>query len=66
MCSNKPSGFSFKGLCIDFPNIALLTTSVTPGEVQVAYAHVSIGNKIFRKTVTAFSFAGLLETLTMV
>ena len=44
MCSDKPTGSKFKQVCTYFPNIALLTKSAMPGEVQVTYAHTSIGN----------------------
>ena len=46
--------------------MVVLTNIATPGEIQATYAHASVGNKSFGKTVTAFSLAGSLEAPTMV
>ena len=33
MCSYEPAGSKFKHVCTDFPNIAVLTKSATPGYI---------------------------------
>ena len=66
MYSDKPARSKFKWVCTDFPNLAILTNSVTPGEVQVAYAHVSVGDKSLRETVVSFVLEGSLEATTVV
>ena len=66
MRSDEPSVAKFKLVYTDLPNLALLTKSATPGEVQVTYAHESIGNKSLGKNVTSFALVELLESLTMV
>ena len=60
MLSDEPSGAKFKRVCADFPNIVLLTKSATPGNIQVTFVHVFVGNKSFRETFTAFTLAGSL------
>ena len=66
MLSDRPYGYNFKRVCVDFPNPAILAKSATPGELQVVYVHASIGNKALGETVTAFALAGSLEAPTMV
>ena len=51
----------FKWVFTDFPNITLITKSITYGEVQVMYAHMSVGNKPLGEIVTNFDLAGSLE-----
>ena len=62
----KMAAHKFKQVCADFPNLALPTNSVKPGEVQVMYSHASVGNKSFGETVTTFALAVLLEAMTVV
>ena len=66
MRSDEPSVAKFKLVYADLPNLALLTKSATPGEVQVTYAHESIGNKSLGKNVTSFALVELLEALNVV
>ena len=66
MRSDEPAVSKFKRLYTDFPNIALLTKSATPGEVQVTYTHASIENNLLRETATTFSLEGFLEATTVV
>ena len=55
-----------KRVSTDFPNLAILTKSATPGEIQATYVHVSFGNKSLGETVTAFALSGSLEAPTVV
>ena len=34
----------FKHVCIDFPNLSILTKSSTPSELQVEFYHATFGN----------------------
>ena len=54
MRSDDPVVSKIKCGCTDFPNMAALTKSSTPGETQVMYANVSIGNKSLGVMVTDF------------
>ena len=56
----------FKCVFKDFPNMAILTKSPTPGDIQLTFVHASIGNKSPGESVTAFSLAGFLEAQTVV
>ena len=44
-----------------FPNVAILTKSATPGEVQLTFAHASVGKKSLGESVTALNLAESLE-----
>ena len=55
MSSNETSDIKFKRLCADLPNIAILTKSATPGEVQMSFCHMIIVNNSHRETITTFS-----------
>ena len=66
MHSEDPARSKFKRVCTEFPILAVLTKSATPGDIQVTYAYASVGNKSLSKTVTAFDLEGYLETPTLV
>ena len=66
MYSDESSGTKFKSVCADFPNIALLTKSITPGDIQFTFVHAFVGNKSLGETVTDFSLVGSLESPTVV
>ena len=66
MRSDETAVSKFNRLCTDFPDIALLTKSATPREVQVTYTHASVENNPLRETVTTFALAGFLEAPTVV
>ena len=38
-----PAGTNLKSVCTDFPNLALLVNSATPGNTQIISGHTSIG-----------------------
>ena len=41
----KPDERKYKNVCDGLPNLAVLTKSATPGEVQLKFSHASIGYK---------------------
>ena len=60
--ASKPATEKFKDICTDFPNLALLTKSSTPGVIQIAFGHSTVGNKSLRETLQAFALAGNLAS----
>ena len=62
----KPANEKFKCMCEDFPNMAILTKSATPGKVQLTFAHVSVGNNYLGGSVTAFTLAVSVEALSVI
>ena len=60
------AGSKFKRISTDFPNLEILSKSVTPGEIQATYLHTSVGNKSLGKTVTALALSGSLKMPTVV
>ena len=65
MRSDKPASSKFKRVSTDFPNLAVLTKSATPGEIHATYVHVSVGNNSLGETVTAFYLTGSLKAPTV-
>ena len=61
MRTSEPANKKFKWVCKDFPNMAILTKSATPGKVQLTFAHVSVGNNYLGGSVTAFTLAVSVE-----
>ena len=49
-------------VCVDFPNLTILTKSATPGKFQLTFVHASVGNKYLREFVAAFVLAGSLNS----
>ena len=60
MCASDPAAEQYKRICEDFPNIAILTKSATPGEIQLTFVHAAAGNKSFGGSVVFFFLAGNL------
>ena len=52
----------YKKVCKDFPNLAILTKSATPGEVQLTFGHATVGNKSLGESVVAFALAIYLSS----
>ena len=55
MRTSDPANKKFKYVCEDFPNFSILAESATPGDIQLTFAHASIGNKSLGGSVTEFS-----------
>ena len=66
MHMNKPDNEKYKKVCKYLPNIAIVTKSSTLGEVQLAFAHTSVGNTPLGESVTAFALAGSLDSPSVV
>ena len=62
MRASKPAADKFKNVCEDFPNLAILTKSSTPGEIQLTFGHEAVGNKLLGDSVVAFALAGNLSS----
>ena len=62
MRASEPAADEFNNVCEDFPNIAILTQSSTPGEIQLTFGHTAVGNKSLGESVVAFAFAGDLSS----
>ena len=62
MCASEPAAEIFKRICEDFPNLAILTKSSTPGDIQLTFGHAVIGNKSLGESVVAFALAGDLSS----
>ena len=58
MHANEPAAEKFKRICEDFPNLAILTKSATPGQIQLTFGHAAVGNKSLGESVVAFAIAG--------
>ena len=58
MRTSEPSFEKYKKFCDYFPNLAILTKSATPGEVQLTFVHASVGGKSFSESIEAFALAG--------
>ena len=57
MRASEPAAEKYKRVCEDSPNIAILTKSATPGEIQLTFGHAAVGNKSLGEFVVAFSLA---------
>ena len=58
MRASKPAAKKYKRVCEYFPNIAILTKSATPGEIQLTFGHTAFGNKSLGKSVVDFALTG--------
>ena len=63
---DKSTSAKFKHVYAYFPNLAILTNSNIPGEIQVNFGHTYVDNKPLGETVTAFPLAGYLESMMVV
>ena len=50
-----PAGSKFKRVCTYFPNTEVPTNITMPGDIQVLYAHMSVGKNSLGETVAPFS-----------
>ena len=62
MCASKPAADKYKRVCEDFPYIAILTKSATPGEIQLTFGYMAVGNKSLGESVVVFDFTGDLSS----
>ena len=66
MRTRKPASTKFIHVCKDSPNTAILTKSITSGDVQLTFTHASLVNRSLQESVTAFVLTGSLEALKVV
>ena len=62
----EPVAEKFKRVCEDFLNLAILTKSSTPGEIQLTFGHASVGNKSLGESVAAFALTGNLSSTSVI
>ena len=62
MRAGKPVTDKFKRVCRDFSNLAILTKSYTPGEIQLTFGHATVGNKSLGEYIVDFSLSGDLSS----
>ena len=51
---SDPAADKFKNVCKDFPNLAILTKSYTPGKIQLTFGHADVGNKSLGESIVSF------------
>ena len=56
MRASKPDAKKYKKVCEDLPNLAILTKSATPSEVQLTLGHAAVGNKFLGEYVVALPY----------
>ena len=67
MRTSKPANqLEVKKVCNNFPNIAILTKSATPSNVQLTFTHASVGNKSLGGSVAAFALTGSLDSTSVI
>ena len=54
MGASEPAAEKYKRVYEDFPNLAILTKSATPGKIQLTFGHVNVGNKSLGESVVVF------------
>ena len=62
MRASKPAAEKYKRVCEDFPNLAILAKSATPGKIQLTFDHAAVGNKSLGGSDAAFALAGNLSS----
>ena len=55
--ASVPATEKFKDICNDFPNLAILKQSSTPGEVQLTFGHSTVENKSLGESLQDFALA---------
>ena len=58
MFTSNQAFAKYKKVCDNFQNLAIITKSATPGEVQLTFVHASVGNKLLMESVAVFALAG--------
>ena len=62
MHASEPAADKFKNVCEDFPNLAILTKSSAPVEIQLTFGNEVVGNNPLGEYVVAFALAGDLSS----
>ena len=58
----EPTAEKFKRVCEDYSNIAILTKSYTPDDIQLTFGRAAVGNKSLGESVVAFALRSDLCT----
>ena len=64
--ASEPDAEKYKRVCEDFPNLAILTKSVTLGEIWLTFGHAAVVNKSLGESVVAFALAGNLSSPSLI
>ena len=62
MRESEPTNKKLKRVWEYFPNIIILTKSITLGKVQLTFVHASVGNRSIGRSVTVCDLAGSLNS----
>ena len=62
MCARNPYDKNHKKVCNDFPNLAIITKSAIPGEVQLTFAHATVWNKSLGESGLVFALAENIDS----
>ena len=57
MRASEPDAEKYKRVCKVFPNLAILIKSITPGEIQLTFGHLAVGNKSLGESGLDFALA---------
>ena len=60
--ASEPDAKKYKRVCEDFSNLAILTKSATPGEIQLKFSHAAVGNKSLGEYVVSIALSGDLSS----
>ena len=52
----------YKNVYENYPNLAILAKSSTPGEIQLTFSHAAVGNNSMGESVVAFALSGDLSS----
>ena len=66
MRASDPAMEKSKRVCKDFPNLAVLTKSAMPGEIQLTFGHAAVGNKSIRESVVDSSLTGNISSCSVI
>ena len=62
MHASEPAAEKYQKVCEDFPNLAILTKSDTPGKLQLTSGHATNGNNSLGVSIVNFALAGYLSS----
>ena len=64
--ASEPAAKTYKKVCEDSSNLAILTKSATSGKVQLTFGHAAVGRKSLGEYVVAFTLTGDLSSPSIV
>ena len=66
MSTSEPANKKYKKVCGNFHNLTILNRSAMPGEVQLTFTYVSVGNMYLGEYVTSSALAGSMKSHSVV